>query len=318
MKIGMVADLGSSDMSEAGSIHTKTFKRAVAYIEEQLVAQSSKTAEIILANDKADAFVAKQAASELMERGVDIVLGHFSSAAAKSACQIYQGAQIPVLLPAATASDITHDFEFCFQICPDDQQQIQTIKRWVLGKGIKRICLKKDKTGQADAMVKQLKQELNSCHLSHKVLSSTELVIFIGRYHAAIDYLREHPFPIPVLLSDDCFHQELLKYEFSNLGEVYLCGLDDHRDKTSSAAVIQNYYKNYGDYPGTYYMETVAGAEIALACSATDNCIQQLKAHRWQTSLGAIEFQHQQNQSAQYHIWTIQQQQFKKLTERLI
>lgn len=96
---GTAVHLGLAiDLSPTASAHTQTFLRAVR--TRMLHAPHLR---VSLVSDDRTPDGGLRAARTLIDRGVQAVVGHFSSRAAGTAVPLYRAAGLPVLLPAATS-----------------------------------------------------------------------------------------------------------------------------------------------------------------------------------------------------------------------
>lgn len=119
----------NSNLWQVGVVGPLTGRRsAYGEILQKAVASMPKNSEIkwVLADDRANPIRAKKIAVELVDLGVNAVIGHFNSACAEVVSKIYSINDIPLLLPASTYPKLTM-VDGVFRLCPHDRTQIDLI-----------------------------------------------------------------------------------------------------------------------------------------------------------------------------------------------
>ncbi|PAJ86382.1 amino acid ABC transporter substrate-binding protein [Burkholderia ubonensis] len=91
-------------MGEDATSHTQTFLEAVQHC--LAVHPAFANIEVMISNDRKCRDGGKVAASELLRWGAEVIVGHYSSAAALGALSLYRDRHLPVLLPAATSIEL--------------------------------------------------------------------------------------------------------------------------------------------------------------------------------------------------------------------
>src|SRR5438105_843804 len=117
--------IGLSAKIAGPSVHGAAFQRAGLLAESWL--RRDPPLELVWVDDGACAAGAVQAAGTLIEQGVRVVIGHFASAAAEAAAQLYDRNGVTLLLPAATLDSLTRDHRCAFRVCPPDSALAQAI-----------------------------------------------------------------------------------------------------------------------------------------------------------------------------------------------
>jgi hypothetical protein len=245
--------------------------------------------------DGAAAGPAEAAARHLLAVGVDVVVGHFASAAAAAAAPLYARAGVPLLLPAATAPALTRHANV-FRLCPSDHairaaalDYLQAQRDW------RRLCVMTDGGPSARTFAEAIRAAVAGLDGVQLVDSppQAEALFFVGRLHAAVHALHALGDALPphLLLSDDAIHPDMAAAVAARGRHAVAFGLD--------AA------------PGepVYLAETCAAIEIALALPqqvrpGEDACAA-LRRLPWPTSLGPVRFADGENAAAKAVAWRI-------------
>jgi hypothetical protein len=106
----------SANLIPGISVHTDTFIRAITMGVASVDSFRQNKFELVWANDHSSFSGGDRAALKLVESRVELVVGHYASSAAKGALPHYAKANVPVLLPAATADCLTGSFENAFRL----------------------------------------------------------------------------------------------------------------------------------------------------------------------------------------------------------
>ena len=114
-------------MSGANAPNGQEMVRSVQLYLDQINAAGGvhgKTVELLTFDDQGDAEIARQQAQALVQQpGVLAVIGHYSSATALAASEIYHTAAIPVITGSATADKLTTDNPWSFRTIFNNQDQ---------------------------------------------------------------------------------------------------------------------------------------------------------------------------------------------------
>ena len=164
VKIGFAAPLTGG---AAG--YGKDLQNAASLAIEEANAQSiqigGKTAHFVLDShdDQGDPKAGVQVAQALVDDGVSVVIGHFSSGICLPASAIYARGGIAMITPAASAPGITQQgLDNVFRVIPQDAQNAARAGEYaVKGLKAKRIAILDDRTafgqGEADEFEKAVK-----------------------------------------------------------------------------------------------------------------------------------------------------------------
>jgi ABC-type branched-subunit amino acid transport system substrate-binding protein len=317
-RAGIVADL-----SPNGSIHQQTFLRAMEMADQKLGLTASGI-DLVWENDKARFEGGVESSKALVKKKVDIVLGHFASAAAKGALPQYEKKGIPLLLPAATADSLTTDFQSAFRVCSRDSFLVKYILNTLREKGVGSVFVTHDDSIHGKALSGNI---IRSLHRSRKVrleeeLSKAGAVIFVGSFTNSIAYarwLKQTGSRQDIYFTDDVVHASLGKALDKLPNRVYVFGYDDYRDRDSALACIAEYFARWKEYPNTYFIETYAAAQVLHAAvqkaritteASLGNVLYQ---HRWDTVLGKFRFGISGESNVNnFALWTLQNQRLVK------
>ncbi|CAM3504811.1 hypothetical protein; putative exported protein [Xenorhabdus nematophila ATCC 19061] len=171
----------------------------------ELLRQSARGSSLSMLwrDDAANPEQACIVAQAFIDSGVQAVIGHFNSECARVAGRLYQSAGIPLLLPAATASDLCSTVS-AYRLCASERQQITAIVKylqqhqWVLNE------LWSDGTVYGNRLVAALAASV-SRHSPDKISA----VGLMGAHHAiAKEIQRRNQSGTCYLVPDDCVIEE--------------------------------------------------------------------------------------------------------------
>lgn len=123
-----------------------------------------RTVKLMPEDDGCDPQQAVQAGNKLVSQGVVTVVGYYCSGAANATLPVYTKANIPVILAAATATNLTHQgYKNVFRIQGNTDQQGQVAAKTMLERlNSKKIAIINDNTtysrGLAESTVTWIKQ----------------------------------------------------------------------------------------------------------------------------------------------------------------
>ncbi|MDP3704518.1 MAG: ABC transporter substrate-binding protein [Legionellaceae bacterium] len=162
--------------------------------------------DILWEDDAADPIIAGKIAHSLVKKGVFTVLGHFNSACARTAGSIYSSAAIPLLLPASTAIDLTECLR-TFRLCPNDQDQIQSIMNFVSSHSFEHVAIWTDGSAYGLRLRDLIESQMQQTWLDPADLKNNSLLILLGAHHHVADFLLNlmpTSYNITALCCDDC------------------------------------------------------------------------------------------------------------------
>lgn len=284
----------SAHLTGGGSVHTRTFEAA---LHRGLLRPGAHgpLVELHCACDGAAAGPAEAVAQRFVAAQVDVVVGHFASAAAARAAPVYARAGIPLLLPAATAAPLTRHTNV-FRLCPSDD----TIRAVVLAHlrtqcAWRRLCVQTDGGSSSQAFAQEIRAAVTDAAGLQLVDApeQAEALFFVGRLHAAVQKLHalSNALPHHLLLSDDAIHPDMANALAARGRCALAFGLDNQ--------------------PGelTYFAETCAALEIALALPQRlqpgEGCCAALRRLAWPTALGPVRFSGGENPAARVATWQL-------------
>jgi len=303
----------SADLSRSGSIHTDTFRRAIRYLIEKVIPLSDRKVELLVTDDGACAAGARTAAHYFAQQRVHAVVGHYASDAAYAALPIYEEANIPLLLPAATSDGLTIRHRNAFRLCPPDKLQIQMMNEFVAAGSCRRVRVVSDESVQGLEMTRRIESEF-ARYGQRLVRNKEDLVIFLGRFHSAERFIRNDCGEAPVLLSDDVFHPKLIKVKLTTPRQLFVCGLDDFSEEPRSRGATVWHQQLYQRGPSCYFHETIAATEHAVSVlrEGIGNRMADMASKQSDTVIGRLDLRLQENPSANYYIWEVTEYGFRK------
>ena len=182
IKIG-VAGAHSGDLASYGLPTVKAAELVVAHINEKGGINGSMV-ELLIEDDVCKPEVATNTATKLVSDGVNVVIGHICSGATKAALPIYGEADVIVVSPSATDSDLTKSGNyptFYRTIAPNDAQAA-TIVNYTIGTlKAKKIAVIHDKGDYGKGLAEDARKII-------KEGAKAEIVLFEGITPGAVDY----------------------------------------------------------------------------------------------------------------------------------
>lgn len=315
-RIGIVADLSLN-----GSIHQQTFIRAVNAAAEDLHFDAQNI-ELVWENDGANEQGGKESSKILVKKGVDCVVGHYASGAARGALPQYEKKNIPLLLPAATADSLTTTFHSALRICAKDSELALFIISELKKRKIYTLYIEHDDSvhGQSLAgdLVSRFAKE-KKCSL-HRNIQDAEHVIYVGTYLNSIAFaqkLQHAPGKVKnIFFTDDLAHKDLAAKLSAVSLKIYVFGADANPDNKSAAECIRSYEKKWKAKPNTYYLETYAALQVAsqmIKKTEIYSLLETAYQHRWKTVLGNFRFTADgENKMKHYALWILKKNGLKK------
>ena len=274
VRLAMVACL-----DERLSVHTVTFQRAVALFAQFWSGNGRGELSIELFNDNADAGTAAQVAADIVAWRPHAVIGHFASAAAAAAAPAYAAADIPLLLPAATARHLTRNAT-TYRICDHDDTYAQAIGHFCRHHGFRLEDLRHDGSVHGQSVAYALRNAVSA------PTQGKSCILFSGNCRHSIEFLANHPDTTrPLLLTDDALTPEIIAPAQAYGGDVFVIGLAPQPQGQAADQLRKAYQATHGAEPGCYFWETVAAMQIAVQARG-----QSLHGRTWDTALGRVHF----------------------------
>lgn len=299
-------------ISPNGSVHCNTFVNAVNLAAKHFRNMHKRTVRLLWENDEASYEGGKKAAGSLVRKNIDACVGHYASAAASGALPVYRQSRIPVFLPAATADNLTVDFDTAFRLCRTDSD----LARYTCNM-ITHIC-------QPANVLVEHDQSLHGRSLSLLIQSllavsgqlahdheSPSAIVFVGSYQNSIRFLhrcREKYPDCTIFFTDDAVHTDIEKDAKEWKNNLYIAGYAPADWYPGADMLTSEYYNTMNVYPSTYFLETYAAMQIALSCCnapGNKNKLEMIAATGWNTVLGEVRFANRENNCCRFAIWRI-------------
>lgn len=268
-------------LDERRSVHTVTFKRAVALFEQCCSQYQGKgdDVSIKLFNDNADADTAAQVAADICEWRPHAVIGHFASAAAAAAAPAYAALDIPLLLPAATARHLTLSAT-TYRICDHDDTYAQAIEHFCRRHYLRLDEIRHDGSVHGRSVADAVR---NQAAVSEH---GRRCILFSGSFRRSVEFMAECDGKgATLLLTDDALAPEIIAPARAYGGDVFIIGLVPKPQGQDAEALHKAYRAAYGSEPGCYFWETIAAMQIAAMARGPN-----LQAKAWSTVLGELRF----------------------------
>ncbi|MFQ3246406.1 MAG: ABC-type branched-subunit amino acid transport system substrate-binding protein [Arenicella sp.] len=299
IRIACVARLDEKD-----SIHTQTFKRAVAVCSDYLSESAASfienyngyNFEIKCFDDEASAEGSIKAVEKVLGYEAHTVVGHFASASAQYAAPIYEAHNINLFLPASTAKDLTKH-KTTYRICDNDVDYVRFIVKYLNNNNYRIGSYSHDQSFYGESICNNVKtfdniqNEKRTNDISSDV-PLTPISIYAARYFMSVDYLRKRSVYLKgknieesVLLTDDALSMALVKESISENLHVLVAGIEPKIQGPLADKIYEHYLNKWGEAPGTYFWETIASIQIAAQSINQNPSIKS-----WNTVIGPIKF----------------------------
>lgn len=273
------------------TVHARTFLAAINHF---INTHDTQGLRFVFEDDDASHEGGRAAAQKLIARGVDVVVGHFSSDAAAGALPLYQASGIPVLLPAATKQDLVGGGAQVFRLCPSDNDLMELLaKNLIMDAPRSSVLIAHDSTEHGKSLARALTAILGGSSVPVcPTLEQAEAVVYCGRLNNSIRYvnslLNEHR-DLPVYLTDDALSDWFIQ-NTPSLQSLRIVGLATAEP--------------------TYFQESLAALQIAGALSLCGEMLDALQTATFDTVLGHVQFCNGQNRFAHAALWEIRDQRF--------
>lgn len=252
------------------SVHTPSFLRAVELSQEYALGPD---VQVDLYNDLASAEGAAAVCETITAAKPDIIVGHFASSAALAAAPCYAQAGLPLILPAATRSDLTQHAGV-YRICDNDADYVDWLCA-ALGHPIDAVY--SDGSAHGNSVINMVK--------SHAAYQPGDggTVLISGLYKATVAYAGACQAKT-LVLTDDAYAPSLAT-------DLAAAGVDFTKTQIRVGAlapqpqgpIAAKIARAYGTAPGTYFWETIAALQAAAAMA------KEAKAP-YPTVLGPLQF----------------------------
>lgn len=272
------------------SIHTATFLRAVELCE-QYVCGGGRAPAVSLErfDDAMRADVAARVALEIVARRPRAVVGHFASAAADAAAPCYARAGIPLLLPAATASDLTRHGT-TWRVCDPDDAYCAWLLDYCAREDLQPAVLEHDGSLHGRSVVDTVARLGGRCA---SAVGGRPARLYAGTYANSVAYATglDPADRMPLVLTDDAYTPALLREPAIGGREVHVIGFMPRPEGEVAGLLRSEWRRRFGGEPGVYFWETVAAIQIAVqAARLAADAPAGLASRAWPTVLGEVRF----------------------------
>lgn len=230
-------------------------------------------------------------ASKMVVRHVHAVIGHICSGATRAALDIYREAEIIAVSPSATHPELTQsgDYPNFFRTIASDDVQVRVQISFILDVlKVKRVAILHDMTVYGKGLAEISKTVLHNNGRSELVFhqgippgtidyspivqklkkAQADIVIY-GGYHPQaskiISQMRMKKMKT-IFISGDGIKDEAFIVSAGKFAEgVYATAPKDTSNLPKAIAAIDAYKKAYGTYPGAFFLNAYAAANIIIA-----------------------------------------------------
>ena len=158
VKLGFAAPL-TGPQSHYGEDMRRGLMLALEEANEQGIEIDGKTAkfELVSRDDQADPRTAVQVAQQIVDEGVDGMLGHFNSGTTIPASRVYHDAGLPQIAMATSPEYTDQGYETTFRMMTSDTQQGAANGAFMVNDlGAKKIALIDDRTAYGQGLADQV------------------------------------------------------------------------------------------------------------------------------------------------------------------
>lgn len=301
LKIGITALFDPADTP-----HARTFLRALAIATDQVPGVASL--HLTFLDDGANPSRAVQVAEHFIAAGVDAVVGHFSSDAARAAADLYAQAQVPLLTPAATLSALTHGRTNVFRLCPPDVLLARRLVAFLGTQGLRCCTIEHDPSAHGRALAEEIGRAALAAGLT--IVADPAVAdagVFAGRLAASRQHVltrRQQGLRGPIVLTDDAASPHLLA-GVTTPGPVYVIGFVPARWIEGAHSLLRAYEAQFGGEPDVYFLESVAALSVVstLRPHSAPGYIEQLNRGSFATPLGQLRFRNGELEQISHAVW---------------
>lgn len=259
LQIAVTANLNSDS-----SVHSATFKRAVGMAADRLREFHGVEVELDWVNDHASPVGGQGAAEQILRSGAAAVVGHYASGAALAAAPLYSAAGRPLLLPAATAEQLTVH-PGVYRICDSDRDYADWIGEQLAALGVRRVFVGTDGSSHAESVRQGLQRALPPERRTGNI-AEADALLFSGMFEASLAFARDRLGKGDrrlLFLTDDAQSDRLAEAIDHAPATLLVMGFCTAPATAPANAMADAYRRRWGKLPGIYFFETVAAIEIA-------------------------------------------------------
>ncbi|CAK8714993.1 Leucine-binding protein domain-containing protein [Candidatus Electronema halotolerans] len=287
VKIGVAGAL-SGDLASYG----QPTARAAELVAEHLNANggiNGAKVELQIEDDVCKPEVAANTAAKLVSAGVKLVIGHICSSATKAALPVYTDADVIVMSPSATDSDLTESGKYpnFYRTIAPNNAQAKTIVDFAVDllkdEPMKKIAIIHDKGDYGKGLAEDAREIIRQGALAQVVLfegitpgavdysavvqkikrTRADAVIF-GGYHPeaskVITQMRRKGMKTLFISDDGVKDDTFIKIAGKYAEGVYATGPADVSSNPVTKQYRQAYTSKYGGEPGPFFDNAVAAA----------------------------------------------------------
>jgi branched-chain amino acid transport system substrate-binding protein len=320
IRIG-VAGAHSGDLASYG---LPTVKAAELVVREANAKGGvlGRKVELVTEDDACKPELATSAATKLLNRKVDVVLGHICSGATKAALGIYKDARMIVLSPSATSPELTQSGQYpnFFRTIASDDAQARLGVDFALNRlKVTKVAVLHDKGDYGKGFAEFAKKFITASGKAQVVLyegvtpgavdysavvqkikrSGAEAVIY-GGYHpeaaSIVAQMRKKNIAAHFISDDGVKDATFIKVAGRYAEGVYASGPKDTSRNPLAVRAIAQHRKAYGAEPGAFYLEaysaTLALLNAIQKAGSTDaeKLARALRTSAVDTPVGRIKF----------------------------
>ncbi|MCI5150195.1 MAG: branched-chain amino acid ABC transporter substrate-binding protein, partial [Candidatus Electrothrix sp. MAN1_4] len=299
--------------------------------------------ELLVEDDVCKPEIATNTATKLVSAGAHAVIGHICSSATKAALPIYDEADLIVISPSATDSDLTKSGKyptFYRTIAPNDAQAASIVNFTIRELQAKKIALIHDKGDYGKGLAEDARRIIEEGALARIVLfeeitpgavdysavvqkikrTRADAVIF-GGYHPEaskiVTQMRKKRMKTQFISDDGVKDDTFIKVAGKYAEGVYATGPADVSANPITRQYRQAYTKKYGVEPGPFFNNAVAAALVLTnsirvgGSTETEQIARTLHNQATATPFGDIKFdKHGDAIGVGYSLYVVKKDQF--------
>ncbi|MEN1832833.1 ABC transporter substrate-binding protein [Pseudomonas lijiangensis] len=304
--------------------HARTFLRALA-VARNFIAGLDRV-EWCFLDDGANAARGAEVARQMIDREVDLVVGHFSSDAALSAAPLYQQAGIPLLTPAATIDCLTLEHPNVFRFCPSDRQLASDLLTWLKTRDWQVLHIDADGSAHGQALASAIAVAARQAGLRQVFEpDQAQVEVFAGRLQASREHWlarRQSGSTRPLVLTDDAA-SPYLGHAQADDRDTYVIGFGvaglAEEPEGSSGQATDFHQQLYGAMPQTYYRESLLMFYVLAVLASSTLRKAELSAALgntlFNTPLGLVSFDRGECRGAFNSVWKLGERGLVPVTE---
>ncbi|MBI3102479.1 MAG: ABC transporter substrate-binding protein [Burkholderiales bacterium] len=140
--------------------------------------------ELVVRDDKGDPDTGLKASQDLAKQGVVATIGFCNTGVAAKSLEVYQSAQLPLIIPCATGTPLTAKYppaqSYIFRTSARDSIQAPFVVEDIVKRGWNRVAIFADTTGYGEAGLKDVQEalaarKLQAVHVTRFPLGVTDL-----------------------------------------------------------------------------------------------------------------------------------------------